>query len=123
MKSICQNLNKFYDQELDMQKNKEFLAHLSNCPSCQKNLRFLQELEKISRSKLASEPIGGWQFVSQRLNNSYKFGHLWWQKVAIAASFTFFTIAGSFGGNYFFEDYSTTNLTNNSIYSYLEENL
>ncbi len=123
MKNICQNLNKFYDQELDMQKRKEFVSHLSNCPSCQKKLRFLQDLAKISRPKLVSAPVGGWQFVSHRLNKSYEFGHLWWQKMTIAACFMLFTVAGSISGNYYFEDYSTTNLTNNSIYSYLEENL
>ncbi len=123
MKKVCQNLNRFFDQELKLKERREFLDHLQSCPDCQKKLKFLQDLAKIGTANQAPKPADGWQFVAKNLNSSYEFGHFWWQKLAIAACFTVFSVVGSFGGNYFFEDYTSPNLNNNSVYSYLEENL
>jgi len=123
MKKVCQNLNRYFDQELEMAQRKEFSAHLDQCSDCQKKLQFLQDLAKISASSVSSTPEECWQLISANLPSTYQFGHLWWQKMAIAACFALFAVVGSLSGNYFYEDYNTPNLNDNSIYSYLEENL
>ncbi len=123
IKEVCQNLNRYFDQELSLPRKKQFLDHLSHCPDCQKKLRFLQEIDQIGSFSFGSAPKGTWQAISSQLPCSYQFGHRWWQKVAIAACFTLFAAVGSLSGNHFYEDYDSPNLSNNSIYSYLEENL
>lgn len=123
MKKICDNLNRYYDNELDIKQRDEFVNHLNNCPECQRNLKFLKDVKKIGIYNISEPP------AFEKLNflpklELHKFGYFMWQKVTIAACFVLFALVGSFGGHYASDNYSNDlNLDNNSMYSYLEENL
>ena len=124
MKKICDNLNKYYDNELSIEQREKFATHLNNCPECQTNLKFLNDIKDIGIYNFAEPPVFEQTAFLSRISSLHDFGYLLWQKFAIAACFILFAIVGSFGGHYFSNDYTNElNLDNNSMYSYLEENL
>ena len=124
MMKLCDNLNRYYDNELNMEERKKFASHLSECSECQKGLKFLQDIREIGMSGIIEPPAFDSLNFSSRISSLHDFGYLLWQKFAIAACFILFALIGSFGGHYFSNDYTNEiNLDNNSMYSYLEENL